>query len=65
MFGEGIHESLTRTMGKYLEATGGAKSKSKPSTWELEDAECLIAHNNAAERPFAIVKGLMKMFPSL
>ena len=65
LFWEGIHEPLTRTMGKYLEATDGAKSKSKLSTWKLEDAEYLIAHNNAAERPFAIVKGLMKMFPSL
>ncbi len=34
LFGEGIHESLTRTMGDFLEAIGGAKAESKLEEWE-------------------------------
>ena len=29
LFGEGIHESLRRTLGDFLDATGGAKANSK------------------------------------
>ena len=65
LFGEGIHESLLRTQGNYLEATNGAKAKSKLTDWEKRDAKNLLSHNNFAERPFAIVKELMKRFPSL
>ena len=36
LFGEGIHESLTRTMGDFLEAIGGAKAESKLEEWEKE-----------------------------
>jgi hypothetical protein len=60
-----MHESLLRTLGKYLEATHGAKAFSKLSDWKRRDAKNLLSHNNFAERPFAMVKGLMKRFPSL
>ena len=63
LFGAGIHESLQRTMGKYM--FDGLKSKENLSQWELDDSKHLLSHNNFAERPFAMVKALMKTFPSL
>ena len=36
LFGEGIHESLRRTMGEFLQSTGGAKSNSKLKLWEKD-----------------------------
>jgi hypothetical protein len=63
LFGAGIHESLQRAMGKRV--FDGLKSKKNLSQWELEDSEHLLSHNNFAERPFAMVKALMKSFPSL
>jgi hypothetical protein len=36
LFGEGIHESLRRTLGDFLDATGGAKANSKLQDWEKE-----------------------------
>ena len=55
LFGKGIHESLLRTLGTYLESTNGAKATSKLADWELRDAKLLKSHNNDAERPFAVV----------
>jgi hypothetical protein len=63
LFGAGIHESLQRTMGKYM--FDGLKSKKNLSQWELDDSKHLLSHNDFAERPFAMVKALMKTFPSL
>jgi hypothetical protein len=65
LFGKGTHESLLRTLGTYLESTNGAKAKSKLADWEHRDAKHLLSHNNHAERPFAVVKELMKRFPPL
>jgi hypothetical protein len=34
LFGQAIHESLTRTMGAYLEATGGANQNKHKTQWK-------------------------------
>jgi hypothetical protein len=65
LFGQGIHESLTRTMGKYLEATGGRLSNNNKTPWEKEIAAKMICTNNPAEGPFATVKAFLNMYPSL
>ena len=46
LFGEGIHESLKRTMGDYLEATGDSMAESKLQPWMKARAVQLISHNN-------------------
>jgi hypothetical protein len=56
LFGQAIKTSLERTMGKYLQSTGGIYRNDVRESWELEKVSQLLAHNNAAERPFAIVK---------
>ena len=65
LFGEGITESLTRTMGDYLEATGGKLRNSNLQAWEREKATSMFCHNNHAERPFAVIKALAKQYPSM
>ena len=65
LFGEGIHESLERTMGKYLEATRGSMAESQLQPWMKARAVQLIAHNNHAERPFAVIKLFDYCFPSM
>jgi hypothetical protein len=65
LFGRGMHGSLLRALGNHLEATHGAKAFSKLSDWERRGAKNLHSHKNFAERPFAMVKELMKRFPSL
>ncbi len=56
LFGQAIHTSLERTMGKYLQSLGGIYRNEARADWELEKVCQLLSHNNAAERPFAIVK---------
>jgi hypothetical protein len=64
LFGEGIHESLTRTiMGAYLEATGGRLSNANKSAWEKEIASRMIGTNNPAESQFATVRAFLHMYP--
>jgi hypothetical protein len=65
LFGQGIKTSLERTMGKYLENTGGIYRNSIREEWELEKVSKLLAHNNAAERPFAVVKAYLNCFPTM
>jgi hypothetical protein len=65
LFGQGIHESLTRTMGDYLEATGGRLRNNNKTPWEQEIAAKMICTNNPAEGPFATVKAFLNMYPSL
>ena len=65
LFGEGIHESLQRTMADYLEATDGRYKESRLEEWEKSRANGLLCHNNPAERPFAIMKWLQKQYPSM
>jgi len=56
LFGQALITSLERTMGKYLQSTGGIYRNDVRESWELEKVSQLLAHNNAAERPFAIAK---------
>ena len=65
LFGEGIHESLMRTMGAYINATDGEKRNNKLTELEKTKASQLLSHNNHAERPFAVIKALAKKYPSM
>ena len=62
-YSEGIHESLTRTMGAYLEATAGRLSNANKNEWEKEIASRMIGTNNPAESPFATVRAFLHMYP--
>jgi hypothetical protein len=50
LFGAAIHESLTQTMGKYLQVTGGLLANNHKSEWEREIAGRMTCTNNHAER---------------
>jgi hypothetical protein len=63
LFGKGIHESLTRTMGQYLEVTGGRLANRNKSEWEKDIAARMICTNNPAEGPFATVRAFLQMYP--
>ena len=52
-------------MGDYLEVTNGKYSNSKMKEWEQEASTNLRSDNNPAERPFAVVKALLHVFPSM
>ena len=65
LFGVAILKSLERTMGKYLKNTGGIYRNELRDEWELEAVAKLLSHNNAAERPFAIVKAYLQVFPTM
>jgi hypothetical protein len=52
-------------MGKYLRSTGGIYRNELRSDWELQQVAQLLSHNNAAERPFAIAKAYLKIFPTM
>ena len=64
-FGAGIIDSLTFTMKHYIKQTDGILSNEKREEWELAATKDMVAHNNFAERPFAVVKALARMYPSL
>jgi hypothetical protein len=63
VFGKGIHESLSYTMGQYLEVTGGQLANSNKSSWEKDIAARMICTNNHAEGPFATVRAFLHMYP--
>ena len=65
LFGEGIQESLQRTMGEYLSSCGGAKASCKMQEWEKEVAKKIRSDNNAAERPFAIMRDILLRCPTM
>ena len=65
LFGDAIHESITRTMGEYLEATGGRLRNSQKSEWEKDIASRMICNNNPAESPFATVRAFLHMYPTM
>ncbi len=65
LFGEGIQESLTRTLGDYLEATGGQLANSHKTQGDKELAARMVCTNNLAEGSFATVRAFLHMFPSL
>ncbi len=58
-------ESLTRTMGEFLEATGGRMRNSNVTAWEKEISSCMICTNNPAEGPFATARAFLHMYPTL
>ncbi len=63
LFGAVIHESLTRTMGNYLQVTGGELANGNKSQWEKEIAGRMACTNNGAESPFATVRAFLDMYP--
>jgi hypothetical protein len=65
LFGEAIKESLTRTMGAYLESTGGRQSNATKTDWEKEITARMICTNNPAESPFATARAFLNIYPSL
>jgi hypothetical protein len=65
LFGQGIIASLEYTMGDYLEQTDGKLSNDKMTSWELAAVKGMLSHNNYAERPFAVLRAVWKMYPSL
>ena len=52
-------------MGRYLKSTGGIYRNELREEWELEAVAKLLSHNNPAERPFAIVKAYLQVFPTM
>ena len=65
LFGDGIRESMTRTMGAYLESTRGRLRNSLKSEWEQDIASRMICTNNPVEGPFATVRAFLHMCPTL
>ncbi len=65
LFGNANLKPLERTMGKYLKSTGGIYRNELREEWELEAVTKLLSHNNPAERPFAIVKAYLQVFPTM
>jgi len=65
LFGQAIKTSLERTMGKYLQSTGGIYRNDVREDWELAKVSKLLAHNNAAERPFAVAKAYLDCYPTM
>ncbi len=62
LFGAAIHESLTRTMGKYLQVTGDRLANVHKSAWEKEIAGRMTCTNNAAESPFATARAFLDIY---
>ena len=46
-------------------STGGIYRNELREEWELEAVAKLLSHNNPAERPFAIVKAYLQVFPTM
>jgi hypothetical protein len=65
LFGQGIIASLEFTMSDYLKQTNGKLSNEKRESWELEAVKGMLSHNNFAERPFAVLRAIWKMYPAL
>jgi hypothetical protein len=64
-FGAGIIDSLSFTMKHYIKQTDGVLSNEKREEWEMAAVKDMVAHNNFAERPFAVVQAFARMYPSL
>ena len=65
LFGLGIIDSLTYTLGKYLRQTDGELANDKREDWEEKAVEPLLCHNNHAERPFAVLRLYKRTYPSI
>jgi hypothetical protein len=63
VFGSAIHESLTHTMGNYLEVTNGRLANSHKSELEKEIAGRMTCTNNQAKSPFATVRAFLDIYP--
>jgi hypothetical protein len=48
-----------------LRSTGGIYRNELRAEWELEAVAKLLSHNNAAERPFGIVKAYLQVFQTM
>jgi hypothetical protein len=58
LFGQAINTSLERTMAKYLH-------NELREEWELEKVSQLLSQNNAAERPFGVVKAYLDVYKTM
>jgi hypothetical protein len=65
LFGLAIHESLTRTLGNFLEATCGTQANKHKTEWEKDIASRMVCTNNGAESPFATVRAFLHIYPRL
>jgi hypothetical protein len=65
VFGEGIIASLEFTMKDYLKQTKGRLRTEVREEWELKRCRAMMCHNNAAERPFAVLRQYKRLYPSL
>ena len=65
LFGQRIHEPLQPTMGNYLETADGKDKESGFEEWEKDRVNGVLCHNNAAERPFAVMKWLHRTYLSM
>jgi hypothetical protein len=65
LFGQAIHESLTRTMGLYLEATSGILQNKNKTPWEKAISSRMLCTNNAAESPFGTAKAYLDKYPTM
>ncbi len=54
LFGQAIHTSLERTMGKYLQSTGGIYRNEAREEWELEKVCQLLSHNKLQNAPLQL-----------
>ena len=52
-------------MGNYLEAIDGNYKELRLGEWEKDRANGLLCHNNAAVRPFAVMRWLYRIYPSM
>ena len=62
LFGQAIHESLTRAMGLYLEATSGILQNKNKTQWKKAIASRMLCTNNAAESPFGTAKAYLDQY---
>ncbi len=65
LFGLAIHESLTRTLGNFLEATCGTQANKHKTEWEKDIASRMVCTNNGVESPFATVRAFLHIYPRL
>jgi hypothetical protein len=65
LFGKGIIASLQYTMKNYLHQTNGKLRNNMREQWEVDMCKAMLCHNNAAERPFAVLRQYQRLYPSL
>jgi hypothetical protein len=65
LFGKGIIASLEFTMKNYLKQTNGNLQNNAREQWEVDMCKAMLCHNNAAERPFAVLRQYQRLYPSL